>query len=104
MIDELLRDNYSLDQAKQIQDKYVKILQMQPVKKHEILKINQIDLILGVDISFFYINTQEYGVACAVLWDYHDNRIIDKYFSIVQEIIFTSPFGKILEISIIAPG
>ncbi len=81
MIDELLKDNYSLEQARQIQDKYVKIVKMQYTKKHELLKFNQIDFIVGIDISFFKIKNQEYGIACAVLWDYHNNRIIEKYFS-----------------------
>ena len=67
-IHELLRDNYSITQAKSLQEKYQRIIQRKLVD-HCLDDIKDIHTIVGVDISYYTSGNIEYGIGCAVLWN-----------------------------------
>jgi deoxyribonuclease V len=68
IIDELLKDDYSLEQAEAIQIKYKNLINKFS-KANEITKIEKINTIVGVDISYYTKGNDEYGIACAVSWN-----------------------------------
>jgi len=72
---ELLQTNLSLDEVERLQEKYSQKLKNQ---EHKILKISdsrEFKWVAGVDISYFNENNKEWGVACAVLWNLHLNKM-----------------------------
>jgi len=79
-IEELLRDNYSFEQAEAIQIKYQKLIDESPKTKEKI-KIEHIKTIVGVDVSYFNKDNYEYGIACAVIWDLNQNRKEKHFFT-----------------------
>lgn len=70
---ELLQDHYTIEEAEALQIKWVK-----EAKKEELncINIENIKTIAGVDISFPKNNRHEWGLACAVLWDYEKNKMV----------------------------
>jgi len=79
-IEELLRDNYSFEQAETIQIKYQKLID-ESSKTKENIKIEHIKTIVGVDVSYFNKDNKEYGIACAVNWDLNQNRKENHFFT-----------------------
>ncbi|MHA1412246.1 MAG: endonuclease V [Promethearchaeota archaeon] len=76
IINELLRDDYSLKEAMRLQMKYVEILIEKEISEgDEQVNSSNIKLVVGVDISYHKIKNEENGVACAVLWDYENNSL-----------------------------
>jgi len=72
---ELLQTGLSLDEAESIQEKYSQKLKNQ---EHKILKISdtkEIKWVVGVDVSYYNESHEEWGVACAVLWNLHFNKL-----------------------------
>ena len=65
--EELLRNNYSFEQAELIQIKYQN--KIKSIRKEDNIDVKSIKTIAGVDISYFYDGDKENGVACAVLWN-----------------------------------
>jgi deoxyribonuclease V len=80
IIQELLIDNYSLEQAEALQIKYQTLLD-QPTEKVNLITIKRINIIVGIDISYFIKDNVEYGVACAVLWDFNQKLMKSCYFA-----------------------
>jgi deoxyribonuclease V len=78
IIQELLRDDYSIEQAITLQIKYQKLINQIP-KQNYLHEIESISTIVGVDISYFKKNNYEYGVACAVIWDLKQNILKNQY-------------------------
>jgi len=77
--EELLRNNYSFEQAELIQIKYQN--KIKSLKKDDIGDIKSIKTVAGVDISFFYYGDKENGVACAVLWNLEKNEKVKHCFA-----------------------
>ncbi|MBD3212148.1 MAG: hypothetical protein GF311_06005 [Candidatus Lokiarchaeota archaeon] len=78
---ELLKSEYSFAEARQLQIEYRSKIQEE--QKDPDFFINEMDIryLIGVDISYFRKDNQDYGVACGVLWNYKENVLIDKYFA-----------------------
>ena len=77
--EELLRNNYSFEQAELIQIKYQN--KINGLRKDDIDDIKSIKTVAGVDISYFYDGDKENGVACAVLWNLEKNKKDEHYFA-----------------------
>lgn len=75
IIDELLRDDYSIEEAESLQFKYQEILKNSQ-KSTTLISLKETRTVAGVDISYYNKDGNEYGVACAVLWDKNQERII----------------------------
>ncbi len=67
---ELLQTDLSLEEAEAIQEKYSQILKNQ---KPVFLQYNRIKWVVGVDVSYYDKRNEEWGIACAVLWNLHAN-------------------------------
>lgn len=80
IIQELLRDNYSFEQAESIQIKYHNLI-TQALKNNYINNFDLIKTIVGVDISYFKKGNYEYGIACAVIWNLNQRTKIGHYFT-----------------------
>ena len=77
--EELLRNNYSFEQAELIQIKYQN--KIKSLRKEYICDIKSINTVVGVDISYFHDGDKENGVACAVLWNLEQNKKEEHYFA-----------------------
>jgi len=86
IIQELLRDHYSFEQAESIQIKYQNIIRDLP-KNNYITNIESIRTIVGVDISYYKEKKFEFGVACAVVWNLDQGEKEAHYF-VKDRIIF----------------
>jgi len=76
---ELLNPNLSIEEAKQLQEKYrskMHILQSDYI----ISSFKDINNIAGVDISYFKLNNEEFGVSCVVLWNLIKQKVEDFKF------------------------
>jgi len=80
VIQELLRDDYSFEQAEAIQIKYQNLLKKASEGK-EIINIEFIETIVGVDVSYFKEKYNEYGIACAVIWNLKENLKENHFFT-----------------------
>ncbi|MFX1502211.1 MAG: endonuclease V [Promethearchaeota archaeon] len=80
IIQELLKDNYSYEQAKTIQIKYQNLMKKSSDHKF-ITNIELINTIVGVDISYFKEKNDEYGIACAVVWNLKENLQENLFFA-----------------------
>ncbi|MFW9826495.1 MAG: endonuclease V [Candidatus Thorarchaeota archaeon] len=80
VIQELIRDDYTFEQARSLQIKY-NALNIQLSEKYYIKEIHSIKTIAGVDISYFKKKNQEYGFACAIVWDFKKGQLVDYYFA-----------------------
>lgn len=77
----LLKDRYSTEEAKALQMKYKSEIQKESFEKLNIRDLEKIKFIVGVDISYYSNKNQEFGVACAVLWDIKEKKVIEKVFA-----------------------
>ncbi len=80
IIHELLKENYSFEEAELLQVKYCNIIK----NLSENTQINTIKIfktVAGVDISYYIQKNKEYGVACAVLWDIRAEKVITHCFA-----------------------
>jgi len=78
---ELLQTNLTLIEAERLQEKYCQKLK---IREHTIPKISDIEEIkwvVGVDVSFYNEKNEEWGVACAVLWNLQDKKKVSHSFS-----------------------
>ncbi|MFX0024137.1 MAG: endonuclease V [Candidatus Hermodarchaeota archaeon] len=78
IIEELLNDDYSIEQAEELQIKYQNLLNHLPENKFE-LNLKAIKNIVGLDISYFKKESKEYGVACAVVWNFKQ-KMMESYY------------------------
>ena len=86
---ELLQTNLSLDEAERLQEKYSQKLKNKERKILKISDIKEINWVVAVDISYYNESHEEWGVACAVLWNLHFNKMDTHSFA--KEII-TFPY------------
>jgi deoxyribonuclease V len=78
--EELLRNDYSFEQAELIQSKYQK--KIKKLKTDDIVySTKSIKTIAGVDISYTNRGDKEIGIACAVLWNLTKNNVEEHYFA-----------------------
>ena len=77
--EELLKDTYSMQEAKQLQLKYQRIIDKDKVD-FLINKVEDVKTVVGVDISYYRKEKLEFGVACAVLWNVEEELIEKKAF------------------------
>jgi deoxyribonuclease V len=82
--EELLRSDYSFEEAKLLQLKYKKIIESEQ-DKSQIRNIEDIKSVVGVDISYYKSERNEFGVACAVAWNV-EKEIVEKK-ALVQDSI-----------------
>ena len=79
---ELLLNNLNLEQAEQLQIKYSSILKSQEIEIKDSFSINELNYVVGVDISYFKQENKEFGVSCAVLWDIPNKEM--KYSAFIK--------------------
>lgn len=77
--DELLRDNYTFEQAEIIQIKYKRLIKSLKANE-DIIDTESIKTIAGADISYNFENNSESGVACAVNWNIERESIEESAF------------------------
>ncbi|TFF97810.1 MAG: endonuclease V [Promethearchaeota archaeon] len=77
---ELLNDSYSIKEAVSLQKKYRSEIQKERISKLNIQDLNTIKKVVGLDIAYFNKQKEEIGIACAVLWDIREEKIIEKEF------------------------
>ena len=77
--DELLRDNYTFEQAEVIQIKYQRLIKNSRVNE-DIIDTKSIKTIAGADISYYIENDIEFGVACAVNWNIENESMEESAF------------------------
>lgn len=82
---DLLQNNLNLEQAEALQIKYSSFLKTQKIKSFSSLK--EAIYVVGVDISYFSRENQEFGVSCAVLWNIMDKKV-DSSAIYIDEIRF----------------
>jgi deoxyribonuclease V len=80
IIRELLRDDYSFEQAEVIQLKYQNLMSQLPENKY-IKNLHNIKTISGVDISYYKKEKIEYGLACAVVWNLNQKKVMSYSFA-----------------------
>ncbi|MFX1374654.1 MAG: endonuclease V [Promethearchaeota archaeon] len=78
--EELLRDDYSLQEAEKLQIKYQKIIEAEQ-ESSRIKNAKDINSIVGVDVSYFNIGRNEFGIACAILWNIEKGIVEGKTFT-----------------------
>jgi deoxyribonuclease V len=74
IIEELLLDDYSFEEAEAIQLKYQSLLKEIPKNKY-FKNFKAIKTVVGVDISYYKKEKEEYGVACAVVWSLNRAKV-----------------------------
>ncbi len=74
---ELLRNNYTFEQAESIQTKYQHLINNSSLNEDNI-DFKSVNTIAGVDISYYGEDKTEYGVACAVNWSI-EKKSIEEY-------------------------
>jgi len=79
-IQELLRDDYSFEQAESIQIKYHNLISQLPENNYS-RNIKLIKNIVGVDVSYYKEENYDYGVACAVVWNLKQGRKVDHFIA-----------------------
>ncbi|MFX1397331.1 MAG: endonuclease V [Promethearchaeota archaeon] len=72
---ELLRDDYTIEEATALQDKWRVHKEKMELTESHFVEITDINLIAGVDISFPKELEPKWGIACAVLWDYEKKEM-----------------------------
>ncbi len=82
---ELIKRGYDKVEAEKIQKKYSKNIELNNLQKHDFIDWDSIETIAAIDISYFHKDQLEYGIACAILWDFKKNQL--KKFEIEYEII-----------------
>jgi len=78
---ELLQTNLSLDEAERLQEKYSQKLKNQEHKNLKISEIKGIKWVVGVDVSYYNERNEEWGIACAVLWNLHFDKMENHSFA-----------------------
>lgn len=79
-IQELLRDDYTFEQAESLQIKYHNLISQLP-ENNCVKDIKSIKNIVGVDVSYYKEENYDYGVACAVVWNLKQGRKVDHYIA-----------------------
>jgi deoxyribonuclease V len=80
-VHELLKSSYSFDEAKQLQIKYRSKIIEEQKDPDFFIEEKSIKYLIGVDISYYKRENQDYGIASAVLWNYKKQKMIETYFS-----------------------
>jgi deoxyribonuclease V len=80
IIQELLRDDYSFEQAESIQIKYHNLISQLPENNYN-RNIKLIKNIVGVDVSYYNEGNYDYGVACAVVWNLKQAKKVDHFIA-----------------------
>ncbi|MBY8985502.1 MAG: endonuclease V [Candidatus Lokiarchaeota archaeon] len=76
---DLLRKNYTFEQAELIQNKYQHLIKNSRVNEKKV-DIKSVKTVTGVDISYYRENDIEYGIACAVGWNMERESLEEFYF------------------------
>ncbi|MBY9015188.1 MAG: endonuclease V [Candidatus Lokiarchaeota archaeon] len=72
---ELLQTDLTLNEAGRLQEKYSQKLKHQEHKTLDTSDIKEINWVVGVDVSYYKERHEEWGEACAVLWNFHLNKM-----------------------------
>ena len=76
----LLQHPNNTREAENIQKKYNQLIESSNLNSKDIPLWDSINYITALDISFFKKENVEYGVACAVLWDFKSNKKVQHVF------------------------
>ena len=77
---ELIKQVKDEVEAREIQIKYNSLLKEKDRDNLSIKSIGSIERIAAVDVSYYYKNGLEYGIACVILWDFKTNKLIETQF------------------------
>lgn len=77
---ELIKQVLDIAEAKEIQVKFSSLLKKRDFEKLSLKSWKSIDKITAIDVSYFFKNDIEYGIACAILWDFNENKLIETQF------------------------
>ena len=77
---ELIKQVKDLKEAEKIQIKYSHLFKERASKKLTIESWHSLEYIAAVDISYYSKENVEYGIACAVLWDFKKNKMKEAQF------------------------
>ncbi|MHA2394048.1 MAG: endonuclease V [Promethearchaeota archaeon] len=77
---ELLQDNYSIEQAENLQIKYQKMI-INSLQENLVRSIPSIETVVGVDVAYFTRGNVEFGIATAVLWNLVQEKVEFDCFS-----------------------
>jgi deoxyribonuclease V len=72
---ELIKQVKDLSEAEKIQIKYSHLFKTKELEKLTIKSWSFIEYITAVDISYYLKDDVEYGIACAVQWDFKNNKM-----------------------------
>jgi deoxyribonuclease V len=72
---ELLQANISFEEAIELQEKYYDLLSQKNIETLNIRDFDAIRWIVGVDVTYNNSKNDEYGIACAVLWDFKLDKL-----------------------------
>lgn len=73
---ELLKIPNNIDEGKILQEKYRQLIESSNLNTKNLPKLKTISYIIALDISFFKKEHVEYGVSCAVLWNFKSNKML----------------------------
>lgn len=82
---ELLKDDYTIEQADFLQEKYRAFIKEHSQEIIDISDIERIKRIVGVDVVYYTKGDREFGIACAILWDFSKKKMICNNFA--QDIV-----------------
>ena len=77
---DLIGQVFDLMDAEKIQIKYSKLLNNEESESLNLESWHYINYIAAVDITYFLKDEIEYGIACAVLWDFRSNQLAEVQF------------------------
>lgn len=77
---ELTKQVFDLTDAKKIQIKYSNLLKNEESETLSLKSWHSINYIAAVDISYYSKEKSEYGIACAVLWNFKQNNVKEIQF------------------------
>lgn len=81
MIEELLNDELSPEEAIALQMKYQSEIKQRKKEEIQIEDVEQIQYLAGVDISFYSRNEEQMGMACAVLWNLEEKKSMKEAYA-----------------------
>jgi len=80
-IPELIKEINSIEAARDLQLKYRKSLYtMESGSAETMFNIDKINLIAGIDVSYFVQDNEEWGIACVMLWDLMTFKVVQRTF------------------------
>lgn len=77
---ELIKTVLNVAEAKEIQVKFSSLLKKRHFEELHLNSWRSIGKIAAIDVSYYSKNNVEYGIACAILWDFKINKVMETQF------------------------